>query len=156
DHDPDCQQPTRLVNPAARFYVDQLQDYPVIVVTHAFYKGERGEKARYVVRDGERVARAFTVVDEQMDDVPNYDVVLWEAERVLARIKRQRNSDQEAAYVHTLRLLKFMRAKANVQGKGLEKPTDDKEAWRVAKELQWFSSEEARRYAKSQQDRVPE
>src|SRR5262245_26457528 len=49
-----------------------------------------------------------------------------------------------------------MRAKANVQGKGLEKPTDDKEAWRVAQELQWFSSEEARRYAKSQQDRVPE
>jgi hypothetical protein len=156
DHDPDCRQPARLMTPAARFYLDQLPQYPVIVVTHAFYKGERGEKARYVLRNYEKLARAFTVVDEQMDDVPNYDVVLWEAERVWDKIKRQRNSDQDAAYVHTLRLLKFMRAKANVPGKGLEKPSDDEEAWRLAQELQWFSSDEAKRYSKAQQDRVPE
>jgi hypothetical protein len=156
DHDVSCGQPTRLMNPAARFHVDELEDHPVIVVTHAFYKGERGDKARYVLRDGKRVARAFTVVDEQMEDVPNYDVVLWEAERVWDKIKRQGNSEKDKAYAHALALIKFMRAKASKPGKGLEKPADDEEAWKVAEQLQWFTTNEAIRYARAQQDRIPE
>jgi hypothetical protein len=54
DHDVDCLSPTR-VNPAATFHKDDLQHYPVAIVTHAFFKGEGADKARVVERSGERI-----------------------------------------------------------------------------------------------------
>ena len=45
DHDAQCKTPAKVVEPAAQFTQDQLRHYPVIVVTHAFYNGARGNKA---------------------------------------------------------------------------------------------------------------
>ena len=39
-------------SPAAVFTQEELRNYPVIVVTHAFYNGRKGNKARLVKRDG--------------------------------------------------------------------------------------------------------
>jgi hypothetical protein len=52
DHDADCTKPNKVLEPAARFTQDQLKHYPIIVVTHAFYNGARGNKAHLVVRNG--------------------------------------------------------------------------------------------------------
>jgi hypothetical protein len=152
DHDVDCTQPVRLSNPAARFHVDELQHYPVIVVTHAFYKAERGDKARYVFHDGQRIARALTVVDEQMEDVPVYDVLLSQAEGVREKLQGQEQS--ERAQAPMLTLVKFMASKA-FDGKGLEKPSDDQEAWKIADELHWFTSEQAKQCATNNWERIP-
>jgi hypothetical protein len=152
DHDVNCKQPTRLVNPTARFHVDQLQDYPVIVVTHAFYKGPRGDKARYVLRNGELVARALTVVDEQMEDVPIYDVKLSQAAKVREKLQGQEQSERAQTNIDAL--VKFMASKA-FDGKSLEKPRDDKEAWQVADELHWFTTAEAKQCATANWERIP-
>jgi hypothetical protein len=155
DHDLLRPQGAWLANPSAQFLVDQLKEYPVIIVTHAFYKAERGDKARYVLRDCEEVARAITIVDEQMEDVPIYDVSLWEAERAWEKLKRQAQPEEEA-YTRTFALMKFMRDKAQKTGKSLEKPSDDEAAWKVSEELQWFTTEDANSYAMTRLERIPD
>jgi hypothetical protein len=70
DHDADCKTPTKVLEPAARFTQDQLRLYPVIVVTHVFYSGTRGNKAHLVVRGGRfDNSRALIVVDERPEEV---------------------------------------------------------------------------------------
>jgi len=155
DHDLLRPQGAWLANPSAQFLVDQLKQYPVIIVTHAFYKAERGDKARYVLRDCEEVARAITIVDEQMEDVPIYDVSLWEAERAWEKIRRQAQPEEEA-YTRTFALMKFMRDKAQKTGKSLEKPSDDEAAWKASEELQWFTTEDANSYAMTRVERIPD
>src|SRR5262245_40800068 len=46
DHDVNCKTPTKVLKPAARFHVDDLEKHEVAIVMHAFYKGKRGPKAR--------------------------------------------------------------------------------------------------------------
>ena len=70
DHDAGSTKPTKVVEPAAQFTQDQLRLYPIIVVTHAFYNGARGNKAHLIVRNG-RLAlndRALVVVDERPEE----------------------------------------------------------------------------------------
>jgi hypothetical protein len=155
DHDLCCKSPTWLTNPSAQFFVTQLPEYPVLVTTHAFYKGLRGRMAREVVRNGQPASRALTIVDEQMEDVPTYDVLLWQAERVWEHVRQRTRSEQEDAYVHTRDLVRFMRKKAVKEGRGLEKPGDDPDAWKIADELRWFTTETAVRYARSKREQIP-
>jgi hypothetical protein len=50
DHDVNCKTPTKVLNPAARSHVDDLEKHDVAIVTHAFYKGKRGPKAARLAR----------------------------------------------------------------------------------------------------------
>jgi hypothetical protein len=151
DHDVYCTEPTKVRNPAARFHVDELQDYPVLIVTHAFFKGPRGDKARLVLVDGSVSQRALTVVDEQMQDVAVYDVQLSSAEAVREAIQEQ-GDDTVASRMQTLG--KFMMTKV-FEGPSLEKPNDDEAGWRTAQELAWFTTQDARVYETTNRDRVP-
>ena len=57
-----------------RFTVDDLERAPVIIVTHEFFKGIRGNKARSFRKNGITLPRALTFVDEKVSDVEVYDV----------------------------------------------------------------------------------
>jgi hypothetical protein len=152
DHDVNCENPTRLIEPAARFHIDDLQHYPVVIVTHALFQSERSEKARLVVRDGTPAYRGLTLVDEQMQDVTIYDVKLSSAEKVREAI--QQEGDQDVAQSMET-LVKFMMGKV-FDGRSLEKPSDDERSWRIAEALSWFGTEDAQRYASANRERWPD
>jgi hypothetical protein len=145
DHDVHCTTPAKVLNPAARFHVDDLEHYPVAIVTHAFYKGKRGDKARNVVQGDHSVPRALTVIDEQSEDVKIFDVLHAGASAVLQAIQQdEKMSDVLAPYMQTL--LRFMTDKIIGQG-SLEKPSDDPSSWNnVASKVEWFTSTLARDY----------
>jgi hypothetical protein len=143
----------KVPNPSARFDVDELRQYPVAIVTHAFYSGSRGHKARGVVADARYAGRALTIVDEQPNQVDIVAVTYSQAERVWEGIAEDDalNDDDK---VPVLELTYFMAGRAAAVG-GLEKPTDDREAWSSAKNLQWFTTEAATKYARARQREVP-
>jgi hypothetical protein len=62
-----------------RFDVDQLEQHAIAVVTQAFLRGPRGDKARQVTRGDHRVPRALTIFDEQTKEVEVYDIKHWQA-----------------------------------------------------------------------------
>jgi hypothetical protein len=88
EHDPACRlkdedrkvPPDKL--PEKRFTKDNLQHYPVAIVTHAFYSHAGNHKARHLFHDDKLQPRAFTAIDERFEDVTIYDVALSEAEKV--------------------------------------------------------------------------
>ncbi len=72
DHDVNAGRPTQMyVPPERRFHVDQLEQHAVAVVTQAFLRAPRGDKARQVIRGDQRVPRALTIFDEQTRDASN-------------------------------------------------------------------------------------
>jgi hypothetical protein len=160
DHDVDCAEPKKVRNPAKRCHVDELQDYPVLIVTHAFFKAARGEKARTVIVDGSVAQRALTIVDEHMQDVETYDIQFSSTEKVREAI--QQLGDETVAW-RLERLNRFIADKVFVpeavpdasRPKSLEKPVDDRRAWEAARELAWFTTDDARAYATRHSDRVP-
>jgi hypothetical protein len=90
EHDPACKLPKgerKVPEPARTFTKDDLENYPVAVVTHAFFGGKGGHKARQVLRDGKLQPRALTVIDERIEEVNVYDVALSEAERVREMVR---------------------------------------------------------------------
>jgi hypothetical protein len=54
-----------------RFAVAELQDYPIIIVTHEFFKGVRAEKARSYRRNGMSFPRVVTFVDDRRCETGN-------------------------------------------------------------------------------------
>jgi hypothetical protein len=56
--------------PSARFFAKDLPSHRVAIVTHAFYKGPRGELAR----NYEGQTRTLTVVDERPKEVSLFDI----------------------------------------------------------------------------------
>jgi hypothetical protein len=130
DHDPHCKKPEKVKNPAARFAVDQLAEYQVVVTTHAFFKGARGVKAREWLVNGRKQPRALTLVDERPNEVIVFETVLSETERVREYIQAdEKNRDIVEPHISTL--VKFMQSRAR-RSADLEKPTDDTEAWAVS------------------------
>jgi hypothetical protein len=153
DHNVDCAQPTKVLNPSARFHVNDLERHEVAIVTHAFVKGKRGHKARYVLEGGNRVPRVLTIIDEQSDDVTIYDVTLKAATAVLEAVQQDEQKGRAVApHIHTL--VKFMTPKAD-GGSSLEKPSDDPTGWSIADDLYWFVTRDAAEYAKEYEARAP-
>ncbi len=70
EHDADNPQAKR----KPRFTVAELEDYPIIIVTHEFFKGVRAERARLHRRNGMTFPRVVTFVDEKVEQVKVYDV----------------------------------------------------------------------------------
>jgi len=88
DHDVNCLQPIKLKSPAKRFRVDDLQHHAVVVVTQAFYRGPRGEKARSILRGDQSVPRALTIFDEQAKEVEVFDIKLSQALAVKEAVEK--------------------------------------------------------------------
>jgi hypothetical protein len=139
DQDPKCKQPTKVFQPTTRFTKDDLQHYAVAVVTHAFFMGKGGHKARQVLHRRRTQLRALTVIDERPDEVTVFDVEYSAAERVRELVKAdERHADTAGPHMDALVRLMFPRT---FGGGSLERFTDDG-AWKAA-DLEWFSTEEA-------------
>jgi hypothetical protein len=146
DHDVSCKAPTKVMTPAATFSKDDLQNYPVAVVTHAFFSGKGSHNARQVLHQGRLRRRAFTVIDERIDEVIVYDVAYSAAEKVREFVMA---SERHAETIgpHMDELVKFMFARS-FGGRDIEKPTDD-EAWSAAERLQWCTTGDASAFVRA-------
>jgi uncharacterized protein (DUF2249 family) len=146
DHDPNCTNPTQLfyVPQERRFDVDQLEQRAIVVVTQAFLRGPRGDKARQVVRGDHRVARALTIFDEQTKEVEVYDIKPSQAEAVREAIESDRRFSDLKSKLDPL--IDFLRAQSKKTGNSIDTPNGDPEGWKVARELGWFAGEDAEQF----------
>ena len=71
----------------ARFTVGELEDYPIVIVTHEFFKNVRGEKARLHRRSAMAFPRVVTFVDEKIEQVKVYEVKFLDIVQVLEHIE---------------------------------------------------------------------
>ena len=144
DHDVNSINPTTYVHPERRFDVDQLEQHAIAVVTQAFLRGPRGDKARQVIRGNHRVPRALTIFDEQTKEVEVYDIKPSQAEAVREAIESDRRFSDLKSKLDPL--IEFLRAQSKKTGNSIDTPNDDPEVWRVARELGWFAGEDAEQF----------
>jgi hypothetical protein len=143
EHDAD----NPIVKREPRFTVAELQDYPIIIVTHEFFKGVRAERARSHRRNAMSFPRVVTFVDEKVEQVKVYDVRFSDIAKVREHVGE---TDVGAAPLkEALRSLDGFAAKKRNETRKLETPKDDGTGWSAARELIWFTTEEARQYARS-------
>jgi hypothetical protein len=148
DHDPNCINHTQMYVPHnRRFQVDQLEQHAIAVVTQAFLRGPRGDKARYVIRNGRSVPRELTIFDEQTKEVEVYDIKQSQAIRVKEAIESDRRFQNITPKLKPL--LDFLQAQSETTGNSIENPNDDHGAWKVARDLHWFAGEEAEQFVLS-------
>jgi hypothetical protein len=143
EHDADSPVPIR----EPRFTVAELEDYPIIVVTHEFFKGVRADRSRSHCRNGMSFPRVVTFVDEKVEQVKVYDVKFSDIVQVLEHIEG--TDDCPVALKDALRALDSFAGKKRAEDRKLETPKDDPIGWSVARELVWFTTDEARQYARS-------
>jgi hypothetical protein len=146
DHDPDCVNPTQLpyVPRERRFHVDQLEQHAITVVTQAFLRGPRGDKARQVIRGDHHVPRALTIFDEQTKEVEVYDIKPSQAVAVREAIESDRRLSDRKSKLDLL--IDFLQTHSKKTGNSIDTPNDDPEAWKVARELGWFAGEDAEQF----------
>ena len=130
-----------------RFTVAELEDYPIIIVTHEFFKGVRGEKARSHRRNGITFPRVVTFVDEKVEQVKVYDIRFSDIVKVREHIEG--TDDSPVPLKDALRSLDSFAGKKRSETRKLETPKDDQGCWSVSRELIWFTTDEARQYARS-------
>ena len=153
DHDAQCTTPTKVLEPAARFTQDQLRHYPVIVVTHAFYNGARGNKAHLVVRGGrfDHNDRALVVVDERPEEVNQFEILLSEAERVREGLQAKHPELKE----HLDALLGCMEPYGSKAINNLYRPAADLGSKFITNKLAWFATNDAADIARSNAADIP-
>ena len=61
---------------------EALERYPLVVVTHAFYQGARGDLARRYAKKGIALPRVLTFIDEKINEVETYSVSHGDIARV--------------------------------------------------------------------------
>ena len=150
EHDRGCTRRSKVPSPAAEFTQDELRNYPVIVVTHAFYNGRKGNKAHLVNRDGRlsRNDRALIIVDERPEEVAIYDITLAEAQAIRDKLQRVRpDVDEPMAKLMLFMMPDTIRPTSN----NINRTSDWYGQVFVENQLHWFTSKEAeqivRRYA---------
>src|SRR5262249_26922687 len=143
EHDADSSETKR----EPRFTVSELQEYPIIIVTHEFFKGVRAERSRSYRRNGMSFPRVVTFVDEKVEQIRVYDARFSDIAKVREHIEE--TEDGTAPLKEALRTLDSFAGKKRNETRKLETPKDDATGWSVARELIWFTTEEARQYARS-------
>src|SRR5262249_365877 len=152
DHDP-ASNKGRQVRQARRFHVEQLEQHPSAVVTQAFLRGPRGEKARHVVLGGNRVPRALTIFDEQTKEVEVYDVKQSQAmvvKEALERDPRHRHLKENMEP-----LLTFLHEQSKQTGNSIDIPSEGWDGFEVSRQLHWFASEEAEKFVLTNARDIP-
>jgi hypothetical protein len=136
DHDHRCKKPEKVLEPAVRHSAQELVRYPVVVTTHAFYKGVRGHMAREQSHKGYRRSRALTIVDERPNEVEVFEVTLSQAEGVREFVQCDEDGN-ETIGPHISTLVRFMQDRTH-HSRDLEKPSDAEEEWSsVSTNLGW-------------------
>jgi hypothetical protein len=112
-----------------RFTVDELENYPVIVVTHEFFRGVRGDRARCFRRHGLELSRVVTFVDEKVNEVETYSLVQSNLQHVIEHVE----VDDQAPDVlrKGLQVLERFMVERKHGERNLETPLHD-ERWHVA------------------------
>ena len=145
DHDVNSTAPTQLyVPPEHRSDVDQLSQQAVAVVTQAFLRGPRADKARQVTRGNHFVPRELTIFDEQTKEVEVYDIKQSHAVAVQEAIESDGRFGELKSRLEPL--IDFLRVQSKKTGNSIDTPKDDPDAWRVASELGWFAGQEAEQF----------
>lgn len=145
EHDPKCEDRTRVLSPAATFTKSDLQRFPVIVTTHHFYNGAQGHKAQMWSPDGDVFnlhKRALAIVDERPEEVEIYETTLREAQAVKEAV--QVKIPEITDHVERLWLL-MVPHDLDAKSQSLRAP--DRETAETL--LGWFASDQADRIAKS-------
>lgn len=130
-----------------RFTVEELRDHPIIIVTHEFFKGVRAERARFYRRNGMSFPRVVTFIDEKVEQVKVYAIKFSDIVKVHEHLMQ--TEDGTAPLRDALKALDNFAAKKRTETRRLETPRDDAASWAVARQLTWFSTEEARQFARS-------
>ena len=146
DHDPASTKVTQVSVPHnRRFHVDQLEQHDIVVVTQAFLRGPRGDKARQVIRGDHRVSRVLTIFDEQTKEVEVYDIKQSQAIAVREIIER------DDRYRHRT---PKMEPRIHFPARAIEAERQlDRDAVRRmetvggSRAAPWFASEEAEKFA---------
>ena len=138
-----------------RFMIEELEHFPIIVTTHEFYTGIRGERAKFFTKNGLTLPRAMTFIDEMAKEIQVHDVDPLALEGVW-------RSMQQDQYGATPELLKGMAALVAFTDdkrfgeQAIETPFDDRDGWNGAVErTQALCTSDASRYARSCAARNP-
>src|SRR5262249_51814040 len=134
---------TKVPSPAAEFTQDELRNYPVIVVTHAFYNGRKGHKGQLMKRDGRLWPhdRALVIVDERPEEVTIYETTLAKALDLRDKLVTRRPDVSEK--MGRLLMLMTPNGITPINNNRIERPSDHFGQPLVASQLQWFATKEA-------------
>jgi hypothetical protein len=149
DHDPACKEWPTLGRPPKQAYGrEELQRFPVAIVTHNWFRHEKVPTrmhSSFLLGSGRAVRRALTVVDERLEEVKVFDIGLGDAQRLLEAV--QKSQGPSFMLVQKLReLVQFMEERQGTSPflNPIERPKDELEKWeRAAESLQWFATEDA-------------
>jgi energy-coupling factor transporter ATP-binding protein EcfA2 len=137
-----------------RYAVGDLEAFPIVVVTHEFYMGLRGERARYHRRNGFRLPRVLTFIDEKVKEIDVHDLTPAALESVLDYVQQDQHASPEIVKaMHEL--LGFIQRKRFGE-KVRETQGDDLELWQQAVQATaCLRDEAAEAYARSAAARKP-
>jgi hypothetical protein len=150
----DARNENKVSSPAAEFTQDELRNYPVIVVTHAFYNGRKGNKAHLVKRDGRLSPndRALIVVDERPEEVTIYDITLAQAQDIRDKLQ----SLQPDVTDPMDNLMLFMMPNAlRPTSNSINRTSDLFGQAFVDTQLHWFTSKDAEQIVKRHAVEIP-
>jgi hypothetical protein len=131
-----------------RFTANELEEHAVIVVTQEFFKGIRGDRARYFRRNGMKLPRVVTFIDEKVNEIEPYDLVLSQVAKVVEHVQDDDHAPSELR--DGLAVLQGFVQNKLLSDRNLETPAHDGQSWKAAEQLQWFTAEEAGQYARTQ------
>ena len=89
--------------------------------------------------------RVVTFVDEKVEQVKVYNVKFSDIVQVLEHIEG--TDDSPVSLKDALRTLDSFAGKKRSENRKLETPRDDPIGWSCARELVWFTTDEAKQYA---------
>jgi hypothetical protein len=136
------------------FSVHDLEKHPVIVVTHEFYMGIRGDYARHCTKGDLKFPRVVTFIDERANEIAVYDLDPYGLEGVLRYIQKDNYASRELLD-SAVALERFIKDKRYGDQK-VETPADDRDGWSVtAAAITYFRSDEAARYVRAASVRKP-
>jgi hypothetical protein len=130
------------------FNVSDLEKYPVIVVTHEFYMGIRGDHARYYTKGDLTFPRVVTFIDERVNEIAVHDLDPWSIEGVLKHVQQDTYAPRELLD-SLLALVQFTHSK-RFGDLDIETSAHNREQWETATAaIGFLRSEDAARYWRS-------
>ena len=152
-HDRGSKKINKICYPSAKFKRNELQNYPIIVVMHAFYNGTKGNMAHAVVRDGKyQPSRALVIVDERPEEVELFETTLKDAQDVREKLEAKRPDTKE-------RLDALMRCVVpftfSQYSNTITRPSDHVRQALVGEQLQWFTTSEAANIVRDHKAEIP-
>jgi hypothetical protein len=132
--------------PARHFSVDELAEYPVVIVTHGFYTGRRSAKAS--IYQGK--IRRLTFIDERLEGVSIFDVDTGLIKTVRDRLAQEDTSIPE----HVARLTELHDYVESIWRSASSKSMFDILPQIESTDLNWFASANAYKFIASSDEQV--